>query len=388
MNDSIENQLEYKSYFPNYQLEFVFHKWLIDDGSYIEKGDYIYEYSNSSLLDSILIKSGRKTNATITKHKAEKSGYIDFFYDNRSFHIPKNQLMYLIRNSDNERIQSKFINVPKIINDDFTNSIKILWQRVSSNFPLSEGITSKSNDLNVDLSFSFNFENDCDNIVFNFNPKQLKPKQNDKILFLFDNGEIVEFELFKKPILIKNITTDKILQYKSPITQDELNLFSEINFKKWKIILKNDNHEIIGGEFGGDSNYVSKSNLIIVIKKFAKEYLKLVSEKVINYKPLGTRISIENKEIQTDDYCYVYLMQDTSNGYFKIGISNKPEYREKTLQSEKPTIEMICSKRFPIRKIAESFEKSLHLAYAEKRIRGEWFELASIDVEHIIESLR
>ena len=30
----------------------------------------------------------------------------------------------------------------------------------------------------------------------------------------------------------------------------------------------------------------------------------------------------------------------------KIGISNNPEFREKTLQSEKPTNEMICNKRY------------------------------------------
>jgi len=99
------------------------------------------------------------------------------------------------------------------------------------------------------------------------------------------------------------------------------------------------------------------------------------------------RQKIESTEIRVD-FCFVYLMHDTSNGYYKIGISNKPNYREKTLQSEKPTIEMIISKKFPIRKIAESFEKSLHDVYSEKRIRGEWFSLNENDVQHIKESLK
>jgi hypothetical protein len=34
---------------------------------------------------------------------------------------------------------------------------------------------------------------------------------------------------------------------------------------------------------------------------------------------------------KTFDWCYVYLMKDVSNNYYKIGISKTPEYRERTL---------------------------------------------------------
>ena len=91
---------------------------------------------------------------------------------------------------------------------------------------------------------------------------------------------------------------------------------------------------------------------------------------------------------KTFDWCYVYLMKDVSNNYYKIGISKTPEYRERTLQSEKPTIEMICNKKLPARKIAEAFEKALHTAFAEKRIRGEWFKLDDNDVMLLIETFK
>jgi len=88
---------------------------------------------------------------------------------------------------------------------------------------------------------------------------------------------------------------------------------------------------------------------------------------------------IENEsdinKIENEEICYVYLMVDTVNNFHKIGISNKPEYREKTLQSEKPSIELIIAKEYPIRKLAEAFEKALHNTYAKKRLRGEWFNL-------------
>ena len=85
--------------------------------------------------------------------------------------------------------------------------------------------------------------------------------------------------------------------------------------------------------------------------------------------------------------CYIYLMHDTTNNFYKIGISNNPQYREKTLQSEKPTIELIATKEFPVRKIAESFEKALHQSFSNKRIRGEWFNLDILEVEQMKKSL-
>ena len=81
-------------------------------------------------------------------------------------------------------------------------------------------------------------------------------------------------------------------------------------------------------------------------------------------------------------------MHDTTNNYYKIGISIKPEYREKTLQGDKPTIELICSKEYPDRGIAKSIENALHSNFSVKRIRGEWFELNQSEVQKIIETLK
>lgn len=94
---------------------------------------------------------------------------------------------------------------------------------------------------------------------------------------------------------------------------------------------------------------------------------------------------IITKNIETP--CYVYLMKDYTNGFYKIGISNNPEYREKTLQSEKPSIDLIASKEFPLRLIAESFEKALHKTFENKRLRGEWFNLDEIEANYLKKSL-
>lgn len=80
------------------------------------------------------------------------------------------------------------------------------------------------------------------------------------------------------------------------------------------------------------------------------------------------------------DYCYVYLMLDCNTGLYKIGMSNNPEFREKTLQSEKPTISKIAEKKLPSRDFAAAIEKMVHNLYADKRVRGEWFNLSDYEI--------
>ena len=83
-------------------------------------------------------------------------------------------------------------------------------------------------------------------------------------------------------------------------------------------------------------------------------------------------------KIIKDDKGYIYLMKDKRNGLTKIGYSKFPEFREKTLQSEVPEIEMIYYNFGKLK-----LEKELHKAFSHKRIRGEWFELNVDDIEQI-----
>lgn len=74
-----------------------------------------------------------------------------------------------------------------------------------------------------------------------------------------------------------------------------------------------------------------------------------------------------------------YLMRDENTGCTKIGKSVNPRVRERTLLSDKPTITlfMICD---------NLVEKELHAKYADKRVRGEWFNLTSEDIADIKEN--
>ena len=77
---------------------------------------------------------------------------------------------------------------------------------------------------------------------------------------------------------------------------------------------------------------------------------------------------------------YVYLMKNNRNGYVKIGFTTKePEFREKTLASEDPDISLI-HKQYGL---TMKEEKKLHELYADKRLRGEWFDLSDNEVDLI-----
>lgn len=75
---------------------------------------------------------------------------------------------------------------------------------------------------------------------------------------------------------------------------------------------------------------------------------------------------------------YIYLMIDQRTKLYKIGRSVNPKYRERTLQSDNPLIDLVFSK-----KAGQEHETYLHEKFAEKRIRGEWFSLNSEDVNYI-----
>lgn len=82
---------------------------------------------------------------------------------------------------------------------------------------------------------------------------------------------------------------------------------------------------------------------------------------------------------QPERATYVYIMKDEHNGLYKIGKSVNPKYRERTLQSEKPSIKMV----FSTKERDDFSESSLHSEFAEFRIRGEWFDLTPCQVRYI-----
>jgi len=91
---------------------------------------------------------------------------------------------------------------------------------------------------------------------------------------------------------------------------------------------------------------------------------------------IGDRVTKEkSSSVQPTN---VYVMIDKNTGLYKIGRSTSPACREKTLQSEKPTIEMLFyNSGFHFDEVA------LHRKFADKRVRGEWFKLDADDISEV-----
>jgi hypothetical protein len=104
-----------------------------------------------------------------------------------------------------------------------------------------------------------------------------------------------------------------------------------------------------------------------------KEIIKLYTEKPKTFY-FNTPAKPKQKDIK-EKVCYIMI--DKSTKYVKIGNSINPYHRERTLQAEKPTIEMLHI-------FKENIEAELHKKYAKKRIRGEWFNLTTNQVNRII----
>jgi hypothetical protein len=75
---------------------------------------------------------------------------------------------------------------------------------------------------------------------------------------------------------------------------------------------------------------------------------------------------------------FIYLMRDERTSYHKIGKSNNPHHRERTLQSDNPLIVLVDSWLG-----VSSDEKYLHKRFEKQRIRGEWFDLKEQDLQEI-----
>jgi len=360
-------------------------QWFKVNGDYVNKGEVLCELDIEELITNpINIESPDKGFLEIFKQSPT--------LNNRNYLHNNEKVFSIHREIDKiltqELRDKRFENIPIIRTDDFKGTKEIEWeivagQRVKNPY-LKDFLNSfrfLSDDENShNLMFTLNNLENKDFIVFKFSTKQYKLTVGSKVSFLFDNGEIHEFEITTKPYKhSEHSYWGHIFETRVQIRIEELKTLKTQQLSKWQIEIGKDGKKISG--------VIDSSDTQFSLNKFAKEYCELVNREITNYQPFTDKKSNINKANSDNEECYVYLMIDLKNNYHKIGISNKPEYREKTLQSEKPTIEMLCSKWFPNRKIANSFEQALHQVYADKRVRGEWFDLSENEIKELKETL-
>lgn len=128
---------------------------------------------------------------------------------------------------------------------------------------------------------------------------------------------------------------------------------------------------------------ILESDWCTIEEEFGKSKLRIADAfmKAIGFSPYMPENQTRNAEEQSLSENplktgFVYLMRNRRNGYTKIGWSKDPKFRERTLQSQEPEIELIG-------KWPGTFKDELvwQIRFSAKRIRGEWFDLSGKDIE-------
>lgn len=367
-------------------------KHLIGKLEKVGEGQKLYELW-VNICDGLLKKSLRSLHAY--KHSNIESPSAGYYEHIRSIRERRGYFMsYIIYDDVNSYRTHRFNNKYQKLTDSFSKEKSFYWSSIGS--PSDELLKAlrfcdkthadiTSIKLNNYLSFKPINKTGIDHIRFEFNYRNLNLKAGDTISFLLSGGEVIHFVL---PDKMEVIDPGKLKVTNVIISREEIQKLARIELDKVRIHQKSINYKLdIPIDKVLDSWIVNKENKQFVIKSLFDSHFTEVKKQVENYRVINA-IDDSEPEEREEDYCYVYLMKDTTNNFHKIGISSKPKYRERTLQSEKPTIELTFSKVFPLRTIAENMEKTLHESFSDKRIRGEWFELSDDDVEHIKQSLK
>lgn len=318
-----------------------------------------------------------KFRSDVYKVVSSTSGIIEYPV---SSSVKEGQTLYRLYDSYEELVDHLTPNSYEIVEDEFTKDKTIKWKVYSGDrndmsvFKFGEGYRLNKFFFTVNLNIlqgrpilRFLFYTD----------KQggIRIKKGDTVSLLFSDGSIIDYLVTQKPYKCGLGVPDSAVD----VRLEELDIVAlrEKDLSKIRITFANgDVPATVVNELSGNPQ-VS----YLLLKRYVKEYEMVLENLGYKWAENNQEISSTNTELeQPSDSCYVYLMVDTTNGYHKIGISNNPEYREHTLQSEKPTIELLAAKQFPSRIIASAIESALHSTFIEKRVRGEWFKLNEKDV--------
>lgn len=359
--------------------DIVFHI-LYENGQHVNAGEPIVEV--------IFFRTDDRNNGHHYEDKigsffinADTSGYILHQFANLDHTIDDLERPIIFFSTLEEFIRTSYPINYNIKKDEFTSEKSLTWIWGESDDAESR-LTGYL--LNIGLKLKYDVEKNLPVIRINFLKKRLRINKKDTIHFKFEDGSILSFPVITLPV---NDSPKSLFATVSlGLSFSDIEKFSNVSWLTMRVEHFNNERPL---DFDNSRNQDKSEEFSrAIFKYYTKCFTQALNELGISPKVYSGNYSRVNDDPKfPDNSCYVYLMIDTSNGYHKIGISNHPDYREKTLQSEKPTIEKICAKKYPSRLIAQSIESALHTAFSAKRIRGEWFDLSETEVAQIIATL-
>lgn len=253
--------------------------------------------------------------------------------------------------------------------DDFTDEKVIWWKKIADLWHSYAGYYH----LSKYMFIKFRYQEEKPLLSICYDSSDVPIRTGDVLKLLFSEKKVLSLVfngVSHQPFL--NIFDKEYKEIELELTKGDIDTMRTLDLLKARVEFKNGNRpEVI--------DLCTKSSVQLVstlFKNYVNAFCRALDECDFKWSTIDT----SDISGSASEPCYVYLMKDTINGYHKIGISNNPRYRERTLQSEKPTIELLCAKQYPSRNIAEAIEFALHKAFGDKRMRGEWFNLNAQDV--------
>lgn len=311
-------------------------------------------------------------------HSPHKGFFIPVLWNFGRHPISEGQELFKIYENKDELYHSYFEwNISKI---ELTGEYKINWELVDGRTNDYMRLCSGS------PSFSLNIRNGKPVIFFRTETKyKVGSTLAVKFQVSFSKSIIKRYQITKKTHVFKNSAKDYETDFE--LTKADIDYFILHQATSFGIIFTDGREPEVF-----DVPSVFHGEMIqYFFKNFKNALLKIIekSPAAVEFAEEAQPQTAKSKEmvIITSEPVYVYLMKDKANGYCKIGISNKPTFRERTLQSEKPTVEMLASHKYPSRAVASAIETALHTLYAESRVRGEWFNLTPEDEAVVIATL-
>ena len=345
-------------------------KWLVKDFSYVNKGDKVIEVKDTY---STYFPKGFEPNLEYIK--SPYSGILVKKINSLIDMLDEGYELFKIY-PDESFLLNDYPNEIEVSKDDFTKDMTIKGKLYGGK---KEGFDVRW------FTITFENVNSKNYLLVKYDSKELKLNKKCALHLLLDDDSVITLNAVAKPV--KEFQTDYLIKYL--VSPEDLHQLANRLFIKWQItndegiaIAQGKNICLLSGEA---LDGISLDLSYRVFKDFAGKFEQVVKDNTAKTVESSPRTKKADKKQES---CYVYLMIDTTNNFHKIGISNHPRYREHTLQSDKPTIELLCAKEYPTRIIAEAIESALHSAFASKRIRGEWFNLSPEDIISIKQTLK
>ncbi len=82
---------------------------------------------------------------------------------------------------------------------------------------------------------------------------------------------------------------------------------------------------------------------------------------------------------------YLYAIHDSSTGYIKLGYSNDPAKRMRSLQTGNSSVLQLVHSAEVVADRARVLEQQLHRELKHLQVRNEWFSLDKIQAQRMID---